>query len=113
MKAFPFTAMFLITFRARIKPNSEAAKEFSNIGGAYINCWIYFKCYDAAEKLAKLLIRESGWIPEKKIEGSVIQKKELKTKEDKKFYAGAVKYGYILVFHTWPKDAVDADIDDE
>jgi hypothetical protein len=58
--------MYLITIRSRIKPNSEAAKKFPEIGGAYVNCYIQFKDYDAAEKLGKLLIREQGWIPEKR-----------------------------------------------
>lgn len=83
------------------------------MGGAYINCYIHFKCFQAAEKLAKLLIRERGFIPEKRTDAWVLQKKHLKTKTDKQYYSEAIKYGYILVFHLWPKDAEDADTGNE
>jgi len=106
--------MYLITIRSRIKPNSEAAKEFPNIGGAYVNCYIQFKDYDAAEKLAKLLIRErSGWLPEKRTDAWELRKSKLKTKQEKRYYSEALKFGYSLVFHMWPKDAEDAAVDYE
>ena len=104
--------MFLFTFRSRVNPKSKRVKEFSQFGGAYVNCWISFKDYEAAEKLAKLLIRESGWIPELKTGDSLVQRKEVK-KEEEQYYAEALKYGYSLVFHTWPKDAKDASKDYE
>jgi hypothetical protein len=103
--------MYLFTFRARMKPNSETAKRFSDVGGAYVNCWINFKDYEASEKLAKLLLRESGWIPEKKTEESVVQKKHLKKKKDLQYYSEALKYGYTMVFNLWPKNAEDANVD--
>ncbi|HEX6623589.1 MAG TPA: hypothetical protein VF064_07735 [Pyrinomonadaceae bacterium] len=105
--------MYLFTIRSRINPKSKAAAKHEDVGGAYVNCYIQFKDYEAAEKLARLLIRESGWIPEKRTEASVIQKREMKTKKDKQFYSETLKYGYTLVFHTWPKDAEDADVDYE
>ena len=77
--------MYLITIRSRIKPNSKAAKEFPEIGGAYVNCYIQFKDYDAAEKLAKLLIRERGWIPEKRTDAWALRKGKLKTKKEKQY----------------------------
>jgi hypothetical protein len=52
--------MFLFTFRSRGNSKSKEANRLSKVGGAYVNCWINFKDYDAAEKLAKLLIREQG-----------------------------------------------------
>jgi hypothetical protein len=105
--------MYLINFRSRINPKSKAAEELSDMGGAYVNCWINFKDYDASEKLAKILIRERGFIPEKKTDAWVMRKKNLKTKKQKQYYAEALKYGYSLVFNLWPKDAPDADIDYE
>lgn len=72
-----------------------------------------FKDYEVAEKLAKLLIRERGWVPEKTTDASVVRKKMLKTKKAKQFYAEALQYGYTLVFNMWLKDAVDADVDYE
>ncbi|MCA1567287.1 MAG: hypothetical protein LC803_16870 [Acidobacteria bacterium] len=105
--------MFLFTFPSRINPKSKAAVEFSDMGGAYINCYIQFKCFEAAEKLARLLIREYGFIPGKRTDAWVLQKKHLKTKEEKQYYSEAIKYGYSLVFHLWPKDAADAGTDYE
>ena len=103
--------MYLITFRSKINPKAKAAEKFSDTGGAYVNCYIQFKDFEAAEKLAKLLIRAQGWIPEKRTDAWVIQKKKLKTKKERQYYAEAIKYGYSLVFHMWPKDAEDADVD--
>ena len=104
--------MFLFTFRSRLKPKSEAAQRLSDMGGAYVNCYIQFKDYEAAEKLAKLLIKEDGWIPEEMTDAWRVQKNKLKTKKHKQYYSEAIKYGYCLVFHLWPKDAEDADLDD-
>lgn len=105
--------MFLFTFRSKINPKSKEARLRSDVGGAYVNCWINFKDFQAAEKLAKLLIREQGWIPEIKTRESRIQKRLLKKKKEKQYYAEAIKYGYSLVFHLWPKDAPDANRDYE
>ncbi|HYE75388.1 MAG TPA: hypothetical protein VEF04_18735 [Blastocatellia bacterium] len=105
--------MYLFTFLSRIDPKSEAAERLSNIGGAYVTCWINFKDYEASEELAKLLIRKSGWIAEKKTEESVVRKRFLKKRKDKQFYSEALKHGYTLIFNMWPKDAPDAEIDYE
>ena len=67
--------MFLFTFGSRVNSKSKEANRLNPVGGAYVNCWINFKDHEAAEKLAKLLIREQGWIPEIKTEESRIQKK--------------------------------------
>jgi hypothetical protein len=42
-----------------------------------------------------------------------MQKKHLKTKKQKQYYAEALKYGYSLVFNLWPKDAPDVNVDYE
>ena len=105
--------MFLITFRARIKPRSKAAEEFPDVGGAYVGCYIQFKDFPAAEKLARLLIREQGWIPEERTDAVQLQKGRLKTKRDRELYAEALRYGYTLAFYMWPKDAEDAEADGE
>ena len=105
--------MFLFTFRSRLNPKSKESGRLSDIGGAYVNCWINFKDQEAAEKLAKLLIKEQGWIPETITDESRVLKKSLKKKKDKQYYSDAIKYGYTLVFHLWPKDAADADVDYE
>lgn len=105
--------MYLITFRARIKPDSKAAAEFADVGGAYVGCYIQFKDFRVAEKLARLLIRERGWIPEERTDAVKLQKSKLKTKSDRELYAEAMKYGYTLAFYMWPLDAEDAEDDVE
>ena len=78
-------------------------------GGAYVSCFISFKDADAAEKLAKLLIRDAGWIPGGVIEASKVQKHQMRRKMERFYYSVAIKEGSCLIFHTWPKDAPDAD----
>lgn len=104
--------MFLFSIRSKVNPRSAYAKDNPDIGGAYANCYISFKDYDAAYKLAKLLIREQGLIPENHVEAWKLQKQKL-AKNDRQYYAEALKFGYCLVFHAWPKDAGDADVDYE
>lgn len=96
-----------------MNPRSRVSEKFHDVGGAYVSCFISFKDFEAAAKLAKLLIREQGWIPEKTFEAWKLRKAELRTKKDKQYYAEAIKYGYCLVFNHWPKDAPDADVDYE
>ena len=105
--------MFLFTIKSKVNRKSKAGERFLDSGGAYVSCYISFKDFTAAEKLAKLLIREEGWIPEKRFEAWKLQKQQMRTKKDKQYYAEAVKYGYCLVFNHWPRDAKDADIDYE
>lgn len=105
--------MFLFTFRSRLNPKSKEVNRLTDVGGAYINCWINFKDFEAAEKLARILIREQGWIPETRTDESRIHKKSLRTKKQKQYYSEAIKYGYTLVIHMWPKDAPDAEKDYE
>src|SRR5215208_4026538 len=103
--------MYLFTFTAKVGPRLRKAEELAEVGGAYVNCWINFKDHAAAEKLAKLLIRDAGWIPGKKVNVSEVRKKWCKKESDQRYYSEALRYGYTLVFNTWPKDAKDADID--
>lgn len=95
--------MFLFTIGAKVNPKAKYAKEFRDIGGAFVNCYISFKDYGAAEKLARMLIRDQGWIPAKETDASRLNRSHLKTKKDKQYYSEALRYGYCLVFHTWPK----------
>lgn len=94
--------MYLFTIRSKVNPKSKSAAQAGNASGAYVNCYISFKDFSAAEKLAKLLIKEQGWIPLKRTEAWNLQKRKLKTKKEREYYSEALKYGYCLVFHTWP-----------
>jgi hypothetical protein len=105
--------MYLFTYRARVNPKSETAAKYLDFGGAYVSCYISFKDYEGADALAKFYIRDEGWIPEKKVDESKVQKKWCKKKLDKQLYSEAIKYGYSMIFTMWRKDAKDADVDDE
>jgi len=105
--------MFLFTIKSRVNRRAKTSQRFHDTaGGAYVSCYIAFKDFEAAKKLAKILIRDEGWIPEKVQESWRIQKRQMRTRKDKQYYSEAIKYGYCLVFHHWPKDAPDADLDD-
>jgi hypothetical protein len=104
--------MFLFTIKSRVNRKSKTSQKFHDTGGAYVNCYISFRDFEAAKKLAKLLIRDEGWIPEKIVDAWKLQKRQMRTKKDKQYYSEAIKYGYSLVFHLWSKDASDADTDD-
>ena len=95
--------MYLFAIAAKVNPKSKLAKEFREVGGAFVNCYISFKNYQAAEKLARLLIRENGWIPMKETNAYKLTRSRLKTKKDRQYYSEALRDGYCLVFHTWPR----------
>ncbi len=103
--------MFLFTFHAKVNPKAKLAERFNEVGGAYVRCYINFKDYEASEKLARLLIKEQGWILKAKIDEGVMLKKYCKTKKQLQYYSEAIKYGYTLVYDMYPKDAEDADVD--
>lgn len=102
--------MFLFTIKSRINPKAKFAQEFADAGGAFVNSYIAFKDFAGTVKLAKSYIRAGGWIPEKKTEAWKIEKRKLRSKREKQYYAEAIKYGYCLVFHMWPKDAPGANM---
>jgi hypothetical protein len=97
-------SMYPFTFLSRVKPKSKAAEEFRDFPNAYINCYVHFKDFRVAEKLAKLLIRERGWIPGERTAAWELQKSKIKTKAGKQLYAEALKYGYTLAFYLWSMD---------
>jgi len=63
------------------------------MAGAYVNCWINFKNYALSEKLARILIKQEGFIPERKTDAWIMREKHLNTKKQEQYYAGAIKYG--------------------
>jgi hypothetical protein len=105
--------MFLFTFHATVNPKAKLAPRFNEVGGAYVSCYINFKDYEASEALARLLIKEQGWILKAKTDECVMLKRYCKTKKHLQYYSEAIKYGYTLVFDVYPKDAEDADVDYE
>jgi hypothetical protein len=105
--------MYLFTIRSRINPKSGPTKKFRDIGGAYVNCYISFKDFAAAEHLANWLIRQEGWIPEERTDARRVDKRHFKTKKEKQYYSDVLKYGWSLVFAVWPADAPDDKVGSE
>jgi hypothetical protein len=95
--------LYLFTIRSRVNPKSKATKASKSIGGAYVNCYISFPDSSPAEELARLLIKQQRWIPLKTTDAWKRPRAKLKSKEDRQYYSEALKYGYCLIFHTWPK----------
>ena len=96
--------MFLFTIEARVNPKAKFAAEWSGVTGAFVNCYVSFKDFELAEKIAKWAVKDSGWIVEKRTDAWKLHKSKLKTKKEKQYYAEALKHGYCLVFHLWDKD---------
>jgi len=105
--------MYLFTIRSRVNPRSKIAAGFRDVGGAYVNCYISFKDFTAAEYLARWAIRREGWIPETRTDARIVTKKHFRTKKEKAYYSDILKYGYSLVFSMWSADAPDNDADCE
>ncbi len=105
--------MYLFTYRARVNPKSATAQRYSECGGAYVSCYVSFKDYEGARALAKFYIRDEGWIPEKMVEESKVQKRWCKKKLEKQCYSEAITYGYSMIFNMWQKNAPDANTDYE
>jgi hypothetical protein len=93
--------MFFFTFLASPTPD---AKEFSDTGGAYVNCWIQGQERAEAERRATELIADYGWSVEALEEAATVTSDDYTAEdEDREFYEQALMEGEVLVFNTWPK----------
>jgi hypothetical protein len=99
--------MYIFTFVARPNPKRRIDKAARRAAGAYVNAYIVFKDSLYAEKLAKEMIRDCGWISYKTIDRSKYFKRDAQTKKARQYYREAITYGHCLVFHCWPKNAPD------
>lgn len=98
-------AMYFFTFLA--SPTAEA-KEFSESGGAYVNCWILNDERQPAEARATDLIEEYGWSVEAlEDQGTVTSDDYAEDDEDREFYEQALVEREVLVFNTWPREDDD------
>ncbi len=105
--------MFYFTFRTAPTPD---AKEFSDTGGAYVNCWIQGQERTVAEHRATELIEEYGWSVEALEEASTVSSADYTEEdEDREFYEQALMEEEVLVFNTWPRgdDDEDGEEDDD
>ncbi|HQR06527.1 MAG TPA: hypothetical protein PLN21_06880 [Gemmatales bacterium] len=105
--------MFIVSLKVRHNRQKWPKSLSKDIGGAYVTCWINYKDYQGALVLSYHYCDEEGWVAETLMEVKSVNRKELKKKANKQYYAEAVKYGYSLVFYTWSKNAPDADVEYE
>lgn len=104
--------MFLFTIAA--KPGPEIEEVDNDVGGAYVNVWVNFPEEGAAEVVARFYIKNAGWVPELTTETSWVVEKDYEEDDDyREYYLEAMRDGSCLVFHQWPKDAEDSDVDYE
>jgi len=104
--------MFHFTIRA--KPDPENHELDDDIGGAYTHVWVNFPEQEAAEVVARFYITHAGWLPELTTDTRwVIEDDYEEDNEDRQYYLEALRDGSCLVFHEWPKDAEDSNVEYE
>jgi hypothetical protein len=93
--------MFYITYHA--KPN-KTSKDYDNLGGAHINCWIEEKSSKNADLIARREIEFIDWSV-KSIDEIVEVNIDSYTENDskKEFFEQALIDKIVLLFHTYPK----------
>ena len=97
--------MILITFEAIPRHDSPEASE---VGGAYVTCWIAANDMHEAELDARQHIHESGWIVGERTETSVIERADVEDDPDSLAYFDEARAdGACFVFHTWPLGSDD------
>ena len=81
--------VYCFSYAAREKGEPQIRK----FGGAFVNVLISYKDPYYGERLARMLIREAGWIPSKLKEYSIwtIQVVRKKTKLQKRYYKEALQ----------------------
>src|SRR5262245_46043578 len=82
------------------------------VGGAFVNCWINFILEDGAEVLARYYIKQAGWIPGVAHEHLLVKADTYQDDpENLQYYLEAEADGASFIFHSWPANAEDADVD--
>src|SRR5687768_10147576 len=92
-------SIYFVGFRAR---PGQALAESSEVGGAFVNCWIKAGSDDEAQNVAHSFIASEGWIIE-----AVEHAPRLVTEPDKEteeYFEQAEIDGSCYVFHNWPVD---------
>tara|TARA_B100000315_G_C14064294_1_gene357620 strand:+ start:146 stop:436 length:291 start_codon:yes stop_codon:yes gene_type:complete len=93
--------MYLFTIEAVPSPKREESKNFD---GAYVWCWISYTEEWGAERLARMYIEASGWIPGETTETSSLERSDCIKQEEQECFVEAESVGYCLVFHTWASE---------
>ena len=104
--------MFYFRIQATPKPDSNHAKD--GVGGAEVSVWINFPHDEGAEVLARYYIEDGGWISGRIMETIPTSLDDYPPDHhSRKFVEEAIENGGSFVFHRWPSDAEDADVDYE
>ena len=92
--------MYAIQVKARPKRQSD---HFKTARGAFVNVWIDFKDSRGALVLALAYIKNEQWLPI--TAPKICEYKSIKKvpAAERSYFVEAVKYGFSMVFHCWPK----------
>lgn len=107
--------LFLIRFVAEPSPDNPEASE---IGGAYVNCWVDADELRAAENRAIEALVGEQWRPTKFDHWEIVCRRcyvedsrydDDERRESLEQVDEAFTHGFALTFNCWPPDAPDAD----
>lgn len=105
--------VFLITIEAKPKPETDESKEYA---GAFCNCYVNADDLRTAERRAVQIMDECNWIPFRFDEWTIVSRKfydDWKPLNEgdtdvREYVDQALIDGEVLVEHTFPIDAPDA-----
>jgi hypothetical protein len=99
--------IFFLLIEVTPAPNSA---HFSEVGGAFVNCWIKSNTEESAAITAQASIQNDGWIIIT-IEETFIAEKEIYSDkpESLELFEQAEIDGEAYRFHTWPLEPQDDD----
>src|SRR5262249_55748849 len=81
----------------------ETNPHTSEHGGAYVNCWIDCPTQKEAERVARELIAQDGWVADKLDEARKVSRSYYdQNPEGRQYFDQALVDGEVLVFHTYP-----------
>jgi len=93
--------MFCLRYVATPNPGGD---QFSEAGGAYVNCWVRAASQEEAQQRAVSFIRDSGWLVEALEEAYSCSRADFSTTSALSYFDEAEAHGESYVFHTWPPE---------
>jgi hypothetical protein len=92
--------MILLQYHARPK---DKPVNPDDIAGAYINCWMNYDIQNEAERKAKEMMDENGWIDLTLDEVSTVNRSDYEDNEDElQYFDQALIDNEVLVVYTYP-----------
>jgi len=93
-------SLFYFMFHAKPQETNPEATEH---GGAYVNCWIDRPNLTEAERAARELIAQDGWVADKLDEARKVTSSYYgDNPEGRQYFDQALIDREVLVFHTYP-----------